>query len=139
MSDFSLNDEQINYILDYQDAKYHDLGWLWTALDSLEKNTKPLIKFDNFYKKKEVFFSLLEALIIDKKLKLAKNNIIVDENKIPNTLSEFRSIFPQSENEVEDIGGVQVWLMLNSNESCPFWPIWVDMDENGNEKLFWTD
>ncbi|MCK4106608.1 DUF596 domain-containing protein [Acinetobacter radioresistens] len=134
-----LNEAQIDYIVNFQEAKYHDLGWLWTALDSLEKFPDKIANLnENFSTKKDIFFVLLEYLMLNNELKLAKNNEILRiEPSI--ILSEFQSIFPKSEEDVQELGGVQIWLVMNSDEYCPFWPIWVDTDVNGKEKLWWAD
>ncbi|MBN6512153.1 DUF596 domain-containing protein [Acinetobacter pittii] len=136
MKNFEFNDEQIEYMLNFQGAKYHHLGWLWDAIDSLERNIGlPVSLINNFALKKEFFFNMLRKLILENKLKLARNNKILDD-EISGVLSEFSLIFPISEESCEDIGGVHVWFMLNSEEYCPFGPVWIDIDENGNEKLW---
>lgn len=139
MNNFQFSDDQIDYMLNFQEAKYHHLGWLWDAIDSLERNIGlPVSLINNFAMKKEFFFNMLRKLILENKLKLARNNKILD-GEITEVLSEFSLIFPISEESCDDLGGVHVWLMLNSEEYCPFWPVWVDKDENGNEKLWWAE
>ncbi|MDC5325412.1 hypothetical protein ACT4YF_12750 [Acinetobacter baumannii] len=91
------NIDQIDYMLNFQEAKYHHLGWLWDAIDSLERNIGlPVSLINNFALKKEFFFNMLRKLILENKLKLARNNKILDD-EISGVLSEFSLIFPISE------------------------------------------
>ncbi|MDC4801141.1 hypothetical protein ACT43R_18050 [Acinetobacter baumannii] len=136
MNNFQFSDDQIDYILNCQEAKYHHLGWLWDAMDSLERNKGLSVSLiNNFDLKKEFFFNLLRKLISENKLKLARNNKIRD-GEITEILSDFSLIFPISAESCEHLGGVHVWFMLNSEE---YWPVWIDIDEDGNEKLWWAE
>lgn len=136
MNNFQFNDDQIDYMLNFQEAKYHHLGWLWDSIDSLERNIGlPVSLINNFSLKRELFFNILRKLILENKLKLARNNKIID-GETSGILSEFSLIFPISEESCEHLGGVHVWFMINSDE---YWPVWVDIDKNGNEKLWWAE
>ncbi|MFT4021885.1 MAG: DUF596 domain-containing protein [Acinetobacter sp.] len=135
-----LNEKRINRFLINEDIKYHDFGWLWTSLDFFEDlmliNTSTE---DSFNIRKELFFNIIKYLMMKNELKIANKSKLSDQYLSENYVDLYH-IFPKSEEEANKctrIGGVNIWLILE--EYCPFWPVWVDIDETGNEKLWWAE
>lgn len=113
----------------------HALDCLWVYLDAFGHKISFPEKLDkNFSLKKEVFFDILKKLMIDDRLRLAKNGYFLT-GTIDEQINTFKAAFPPSEESQKEIGGMWNWFFI---DECPAGAVWVYKLEDGSEHFEWT-
>ncbi|MDC9589349.1 DUF596 domain-containing protein [Xenorhabdus sp. XENO-10] len=111
----------------------HEYKEIWTAAEtrpltavwsySEPENSDSLITFDE---RKKIFFWILERLLREGRIKLAKHGNFL-EGSVDEQIEFFRQAFPKNEEGIED----SIWFF---DESCPGEAVWVLEDGS----LEWT-
>lgn len=94
-------------------AECQALSGLWNY--SIPDNVDP--KNFTFEQRKGIFFYLLERLLNDGRIKLAKNGVFLT-GSTNEQIDSFRKAFPKNEDEMED----DLWFF---DEKCPGGAVWV--------------
>lgn len=116
---------------DYAHQEMMALNASWSGLDLLGTQTPfPELLSQNFLLKKEIFFFIVQTLLHDGRLRLAKNGIFLT-GSIEEQLALFEKNFPTSE-EAIDSG---IWFF---DDECPAGAVWVYQLKDGSEYLEWT-
>ena len=98
--------------------KGRNLQALWWATEAFSAD---------FVSRVKIFFSVLERLLREKKIKLAKHGNFL-EGSVEGQVDRFRRAFPLTEPEMED----GIWFF---DEACPGGAVWVLEDGS----LEWTE
>ena len=122
----------------FSDALYHNLRrqqndnllGLWLATLDDEHNRPLPAEIATFSYRRDLFLWGLGRLLFEGKLRLAKNNILLDAP--PNALvAQFTAAWPPSEEAADhEIGvhhgcGMLLWFFM---EACPGSAVWVEAD-----------
>lgn len=119
----------------YSYEEPHALDDLWNRLDAFGNEIAfPQKLNENFHLKKEVFFHIVKILMLDGRLRLAKNGSFL-LGSIDEQLDKLKNAFPESEESQKEIGGVTTWFFM---DECPGGAVWIYKLQDGREHLEWT-
>lgn len=138
---FNLIDKQFDELM--KSAKFQALDGIWLSISRLGNDLEFYELVDNnFDLKKTIFFYILEKLIRNGDLLLAKseNDEILYDIPISEQLEWFKQSFPKSERHAQELGVVDVgtWLVVYDKDFCPLRPVWVYTLKNGEKHLEWA-
>ena len=125
-----LTESQISSV--YEDLA-HPLHFLWFSVGELYGIDPAQEAPDSFQIRKKSFLGLMEKLMREGKLKLAKNGVFLTCS-IEEQIEIFNNAFPNSDADV-DMGGAGTWFFT---DSCPGGAVWVEKRASGEEVLEWT-
>jgi len=114
-----LSDDEYNELADAAEGQTLDAVLCY----SIPESFPPEFSFSD---RREIFLWVLERLLNDGKIKLAKHGKFL-EGSIDEQVERFRKVFPQTEMEMED----GIWFF---DEVCPGGAVWVLSDG----RLEWT-
>jgi hypothetical protein len=139
MSSRKCKNKPISYWADKHYANGTSPAGLWSALDYGIYTDKLGIEHDfeeeaNFYLKKKFFFDVVTLMLIDGRMRLAKNGQFL-QGEIEEQVKLWSDAFPPSEESQADIGGIGTWFFM---DECPAGVVLVYQLENGSEHLEWT-
>ena len=114
-----LSDDEYNELVDAAEGQTLDAVLCY----SIPESFSPEFGFSD---RREIFLWVLERLLNDGRIKLAKHGKFL-EGSIDEQVERFRKVFPQTEMEMED----GIWFF---DEVCPGGAVWVLSDG----RLEWT-
>jgi hypothetical protein len=124
-----LSDSLYGFIV--ENTRGQALNGLWAILNSLGLDLPYPERVEcNFVLKRQLFFNILQKLMRDDKVRLAKNGIFLI-GSIEEQIALFEKAFPISE-EAMDSG---IWFF---DVECLAGAVWVYQLEDGLEYLEWT-
>ena len=88
----------------------------------------------NFEMKKKLFFDVITLMLMDGRMRLAKNGKFL-QGTIEEQVQLWKSAFPLSEESQSDIGGIGTWFFM---DECPAGVVLVYTLEDNSEHLEWT-
>ncbi|AXI83708.1 DUF596 domain-containing protein [Xylella taiwanensis] len=127
-----LTQEQIDFICE---DLIHPLHFLWFGICDAHGIDTRKVNNDSFEERKNDFLFLLEKLLDEGKLKLAKKGEFIT-GTTEELVDLFRKSFPVSDEDV-DMEGAGLWFFM---DECPAGAVWVfkGEGENGEDYYEWT-
>ncbi|MCT7329107.1 DUF596 domain-containing protein [Ralstonia mojiangensis] len=120
-------------VIEIFDDLNHPLHFLWFAVGREYGVKAAQDSPESFAQRRADFLDLMERLLREGRLYLAKNGVLLT-GSVEEITAAFRAAFPNSDADV-DMGGAGTWFFT---DACPGSAVWAVKGPSGDEQLEWT-